>query len=226
MLRELSFRNARRQSRDYSLYFLTLSCTVSFMYAFNSLIFSDNVRALPNIDLLPYLIVASSLLIVLIMGWIIAYMTNYILKKRSRELSIYMLSGIPNRSISTLILYESLLIGLFAFSLGLPVGMLLSQLLEAVLMHMFGILFTLQFRFSPSAAGLTFLYFLAMVLYSARRNGRWICKVRLYDLLSFDRRTKKSGIRQNDRNGHISFLHYTWMCRSSAHLLPTSWNRL
>lgn len=48
MLKELSVRNAKRQFKDYSLYFITLSCTVSFMYAFNSLIFSDIIEAFRN----------------------------------------------------------------------------------------------------------------------------------------------------------------------------------
>ena len=122
MLKELSIRNAKRQSKDYLLYFITLACTVSFMYAFNSLIFSDIVKAFPSIGVLPYMIIVASLLIVLIMGWIVGYMTKYILKKRSRELSIYMISGIPNRSICRLIFYENALIGIFAFVIGLPVG--------------------------------------------------------------------------------------------------------
>ena len=124
MLKELSIRNAKRQSKDYLLYFITLACTVSFMYAFNSLIFSDIVKAFPSIGVLPYMIIVASLLIVLIMGWIVGYMTKYILKKRSRELSIYMISGIPNRSICRLIFYENALIGIFAFVIGLPVGIL------------------------------------------------------------------------------------------------------
>ena len=70
MLKELSIRNAKRQSKDYLLYFITLACTVSFMYAFNSLIFSDIVKAFPSIGVLPYMIIVASLLIVLITGWV------------------------------------------------------------------------------------------------------------------------------------------------------------
>ena len=54
MLKELSIRNAKRQSKDYLLYFITLACTVSFMYAFNSLIFSDIVKAYRRAALYDY----------------------------------------------------------------------------------------------------------------------------------------------------------------------------
>lgn len=191
MLVKLSIRNAKRQYRDYSLYFITLACTVSIMYAFNTLIFSDIVKAFPGIGVLPYMIAAVSLLIVLITGWIVGYMTNYILKKRSRELSIYMMSGVSSHSISRLIFYENALIGAFAFVFGLPMGVLLSQLLEAVLMNMFGMTYTLNFWFSMNAAGLTFFCFLTILLYAIRKNGKWVGKISLYDLLYYDRKNEK-----------------------------------
>ena len=205
MLKELSIRNAKRQSKDYLLYFITLACTVSFMYAFNSLIFSDIVKAFPSIGVLPYMIIVASLLIVLIMGWIVGYMTKYILKKRSRELSIYMISGIPNRSICRLIFYENALIGIFAFAIGLPVGILFSQLLEAVLSSMFGMIYVLRWNFSFNATALTCLYFLAMLFYAIRRNNKWISKVTLYDLLYYERQNEKKLL--HDGVSALSLIH-------------------
>lgn len=197
MLRQLSIRNAKRQSKEYSLYFITLACTVSFMYAFNTLIFSDIIKVFSGAEVLPYMIVAASLLIVLIMGWIVGYMTNFILKKRSRELSIYMLSGISNRSVSRLIFYENILIGAFSFALGLPVGILLSLILESVIDHMFGINYTLSFHFSGNAAVLSLLYFLAILFRAIRKNRKWIRKISVHDLLLLDRQNEKSLVTGN-----------------------------
>lgn len=190
MLKKLSLRNAQRQLRDYSLYFITLACAVSFMYAFNALIFSEHIKALSNLDLLPYLVIATSVLIVLILGWIVSYMTNYILKRRSKELSIYMLSGISNKAVSRLFFLENLIIGTIAFVLGLPVGILLSQLLSATMLHVFGLKYTLDFGLSISTAGLTFFYFAAMFLFSMKKSQKWIRKKRLYDLLYQDRQNE------------------------------------
>ena len=50
MLIGLSVRNAKRQSREYLLYFITLACSVSFIYAFNTLIFSDLITDLPDLE--------------------------------------------------------------------------------------------------------------------------------------------------------------------------------
>jgi ABC-type antimicrobial peptide transport system permease subunit len=191
---KLSLRNAKRQFNEYALFFVTLTCAVASMYAFNALIFSDTVKALPDMELLPYLIVAASLLIILIMGWIISYMINYMLKRRSKEFSVYMVSGISNKKISTLIFFENSLIGLLAFVPGILLGMLLSQILEAVLLNMFGLPYTLHFSFSPSTVGLTLLYFSIMLLYSIRKNGKWIRRVQLRDMLYYDRQNEKAQV--------------------------------
>ena len=159
MLRRLSWRNAKRQLKEYALFFVTLTCAVAVLYAFHAQI--------------------SSLLIVLILGWVVSYMMSYMLKRRSREFSIYMVCGIPNRKISALLFQENSLIGLLAFGPGMLLGMLFSQILEAVLLSVFGLSYTLHFGFSLPAMGLAFLYFSAMLLYGVRRNGRWVRRVQL-----------------------------------------------
>lgn len=160
------------------------------MYAFNALLFSDTVKSLPDMEVLPYLIIAASMLIILIMGWLVGYMTNYMLKRRSREFSIYMISGISNRRINTLIFRENVLISLLAFIPGILFGGLSTQLLEAVLLNLFGLPYLLHFGFLPPAIGLTGLYFLIMLLYSIRKNRRWILRVQLRDLLYYDRQNE------------------------------------
>lgn len=191
MLMKLSLRNAKRQFNEYALFFVTLTCVVASMYAFNALIFSDTVKALPDMELLPYLIVTASILIILIMGWIIGYMINYMLKKRSKEFSVYMVSGISNRKISTLIFFENSLIGLLAFAPGILMGMLFSQILEAVLLNMFGLSYTPHVSFSLSTVGLTLLYFSIMLLYSIQKNEKWVRRVQLRDMLYYDRQNEK-----------------------------------
>lgn len=191
MLIKLSLRNAKRQFNEYALFFITLICSVASMYAFNALIFSDTVKALPDLEILPYLIVATSLLIILIMAWIISYMINYMLKRRSKEFSVYMVSGIPNRKISRLVFLENSFIGMLAFFPGILLGMLFSQILEAILLNMFGLPYTLHFGFSFSTVGLTLLYFATMLLYSIRKNGKWIRRVQLREMLYHDRQNEK-----------------------------------
>ena len=190
MLGKLVLRNAKRQMGDYVLYFITISCAVACMYAYNALIFSEQVRMLPRLEILPLMVIATSLLIILVLGWLVSYMTGYMLRKRSRELSIYMVSGLSNRTIAGLFLYENLIIAGMAFVFGLLSGVLLSRLVEAAVLRLFGMTFTLGFSVSFQTAGLTLLYFAGMYLFALRKNKRRLRKIRLYDLLYYDRQNE------------------------------------
>lgn len=194
MLRKISVRNAKRQFKDYALYLITLVCSVSFMYAFNNLVFSESLKRLSELEILPYFVIAASVLIILVLGWIVSYMTNYMLKKRSKELSVYMVLGVPGKSINKLLFFENFMIGGIAFAIGVLVGLLLAQLLEAALLNIFGLEYHLGFVVSIQTLGLTFLYFAAIFLFALIRNGKWIRKTKLYDLLYFDRQHDKKMI--------------------------------
>ena len=92
------------------------------MYAFHTLLFSDSVRSLPDMEILPWMIVAVSLVILLILGWIVSYMINYMFRRRSREFGIYMVSGMAGRKIVTLLFLENSLIGAAALGPGILLG--------------------------------------------------------------------------------------------------------
>lgn len=196
MLNRLSWRNAKRQFRDYMLYLITLICSAAFMFAFNSLIFSKAVKDLSDLEVLPYMIAATSILIIFVLGWTVSYMMNYMLRKRSRELSIYMVCGISEKSIGRIFFYENCIAGGAALGIGMLFGLLLSQLLEAVLLHMFGQGYHFSFRFILPTAVLTAVYFVGIFLSALARNSRWIRKMRLYDLLYYDRQNEE-GISKN-----------------------------
>ena len=44
MLSKLAFRNMKRSIRDYLVYMLTMTVVTALMYAFNSLIFQNDVN--------------------------------------------------------------------------------------------------------------------------------------------------------------------------------------
>ena len=73
-LRDLSWRNARRQARDYLVYFVTIVIATALMYAFNGLVFSREIAELSaKLSSLPLVIVLASVAVVLILGWLVAY---------------------------------------------------------------------------------------------------------------------------------------------------------
>ncbi len=64
------------------------------------------------------ILVCVTLIVVLILGWLIAYITQFIFEQRSREFACYMTMGMERRTMSRLFLAEQLVIGGRRSSLG------------------------------------------------------------------------------------------------------------
>ena len=107
MLNKLAFRNVLRSARDYMVYFLTMMLVTAIMFAFHSLIFSEEIKQLSESSLILHVFIGmASFFVVLIMAWLINYMVRFILDKRSREFGIYLLIGMKKKEISRLYLRE------------------------------------------------------------------------------------------------------------------------
>ena len=116
MFAKLALRNVRRSAKDYLVYFVTMTVVVALMFAFNSLIFSKNIRAMfEEVGILEVMLGLATFFIVLIIAWLINYMIRFILEKRSREFGIYLLLGMEKRQIAKLYMRESALLGAGAF---------------------------------------------------------------------------------------------------------------
>ena len=151
---KLSMRNAKRQAADYLIFFVTVILAAALLYAFNGLIFSEEVEELSgHFDQLTLLIVLSSIVVVCIFGWLVSYATNFMLTRRSRELGLYILIGLENKQVARLFFAENLAVGGAALLLGLLFGNLLFQILRAVVMALFGQAYHLNFHFHLGRQG-------------------------------------------------------------------------
>lgn len=131
---------------------------VALIYSFNSLVFSEAISSLmgqaSGTDYTAMIIIAFSLIIAFILGWFVSYMMNFILRKRSQELSTYMLLGIEKKQISRMFFTENIAIGIAALLFELVLGFLLAEILNAMLTGPFGGTYSLSSGFSLQAVGL------------------------------------------------------------------------
>ena len=117
MLAKLSFRNAKRQAHDYIIYFVTLTAIFSLIHGLNSLLFAeDDIFPLDDSTFILPMILISSLLFSISL-WLTSYMTNFILKRRSKEISIYITLGMEPYQISKVFTLENFYISIFALIL-------------------------------------------------------------------------------------------------------------
>lgn len=199
-LSKISMRNAKRQTADYLIYFVTVIMAAALLYAFNGLIFSGEVRELSgHFDKLSLLIVLASVVVVCIFGWLVSYATNFMLTRRSRELGLYILIGLENKQVARLFFVENLVVGGAAFGFGLLLGNLLFQILRAVVMALFGQVYHFEFSFSLKAAGLTMVYFALIYLHALRKSRKKIRTMKIYDLIYFERQNEGAVISKGTR---------------------------
>ncbi len=190
-LSKLSLRNARRQAKDYLVYFVTVVLAAALLYSFNGLVFSREVRQLSEtMDMLSLVIVLASVVVVCIFGWLVSYATGFMLSRRSRELGTYILMGLTNRQVARLFFLENLAVGGAALTLGLMLGGLLYQILRAILFAMFSLPYHFSLTLSFPAAGLTLFYFTLIYLLALGKSRKHISKMKIRDLIYFDRQNE------------------------------------
>ena len=128
---DMAFKNVRKSARDYLIYFFTIALGVALFYSFNSIGKQFSVLKIP--DTLSYIsftvssMAVISVFVCLIIGFLIVYANRFLLKRRKKEIGIYMTLGMSERNISDLLMLETLLIGIFAVAVGIPIGILVSQ---------------------------------------------------------------------------------------------------
>lgn len=191
-LSKLSLRNAKRQAKDYLVYFVTVVMAAALLYSFNALTFSQEVRTLSEgLNMLPLMIALATIVVVCVFGWLVAYATRFMLLRRGRELGTYLLIGLENRQVARLFFLENLTVGGCALALGTALGGLLYQAFRAIVLALFKMPYHFAFVFSLPALALTAACFALIYLHALRRSRKYLRKAKIHDLIYSDRRNEE-----------------------------------
>lgn len=197
-LSKLSLRNAKRQAGDYLIYFVTIVMVCAMLYAFNCLVFSEEIRNLSGMmDNVTLVIVLASIVVVFIIGWLVSYTTGFMLSRRSRELGTYLLIGLENKQVARLFFLENLSVGSIALLFGILLGNLVYQALRAILLTMFSTPYHFHYSFSLKAIELTLVYFVAIYFFALFRSRKRICRMKIYDLIYFERQNETELVKKS-----------------------------
>ena len=101
MPKKLSLQNAKKQVAEYMIYIITMVITVALLLSFNMIIFSEEIAAIINEkSILPLILITVSVLVVLVISALVKHITVFMVRKRSREFGLYMLSDIKSCNLS------------------------------------------------------------------------------------------------------------------------------
>ena len=210
MLASLSHRNMKRQLSEYKIFWFSLIGVVALMYAFNSLIVSPTMQQLfrlfaesGNGDI-GVIAALFSVVVVFALGWFISYMMDFILQRRSKEISTYMVLGVEKSDICKMIFKENAFFGLAAIIVGFGFGILVSKILENFVSNLFHFQEALLAFLSVKAVGLTCIEFCIVYIIALVKTNRKVQKVKLIDLLNYSR--NNSSVREHQSKTGFIFL--------------------
>ena len=203
MYSKIAFKNVKKSFKDYTIYFFTLMLAVCIFYTFNSI---ESQKAMSEItssgesyvDILSKVISYVSVFIAFILGSLILYANNFLVKKSNKELGIYMTLGMSKNKISKILILETIIVGILSLISGLILGLIFSQGLSILVVKLFGLkMSTYSFVISGKAMIKTVLYFGIMFLLVMIFNSFVISKYKIIDLLTVGRKTEEVKFKSN-----------------------------
>ena len=180
----------KKSFKDYAIYFLTLILGVAIFYMFNSLDSQEAMLAVDQstrqiVELMVDMIAWVSVFVAAVLGFLIVYANNFMVKRRKKEFGLYMTLGMGKWQISKILLVETIVIGLLSLVVGMVVGVFGSQLMSVLVAKLFQAdMSAYTFVFSKTAMGKTILYFGVMYVAVMLFNVITISKCKLIDLLT------------------------------------------
>lgn len=197
MLCKLAFRNVRKSFSDYTVYFITLMFAVMFFYAFNSLEAQQSIMDLNEnkanaAKMMLQSINLFSTFVAITLAILILYANNFLIKRRNKELGIYLTLGMGKGRVASIFMVETLFVGVLALAVGLVAGILFSQGMSLVTAKMFEAeLKEYVFIFSAKAAIQSTIYFGLVFLCVMIFNAVRVSKQKVIRLLHSDAENEK-----------------------------------
>lgn len=197
MLSRLSVRNIKKSFKDYSIYFMTIVLGVSFFYLFNaiktqSIMIGEGEKQMVMLTLMDAMLSGVSVFVAIVLGCLIIYANNFLIRRRKKEFAIYLTLGADKRSMSMMLLLETFIIGIISLIVGLILGVFLSQFTSILVVRLFeanmsDYTFTVSVpAIIKSAICFGIIYFVVMIF-----NTVIIGKCKLIDLIQGDRKNEK-----------------------------------
>ncbi len=202
MLTKLVFKNVGKSMQDYTVYFFTLVFGVSIFYMFNSIYAQKEIMVVTEIltdsmIALRKILSVISVFVAVILGFLIVYANSFFIRRRKKEMGIYMTLGMSKGKISAILVLETFLMGLLALIAGLILGVFGSQFMSVFTAKIFEADMTAyKFIFSPDAAVKSILYFAVIFLTVIIFNTIAVNKYKLIDLIYGGRKNESLKIRR------------------------------
>ncbi|MGL5414288.1 MAG: FtsX-like permease family protein [Clostridium sp.] len=196
----LALKNVKKSMKNYAIYFLTLSFSVCIFYAFNSIGAQGKLLSASGdkeiIEMMGQVIGYISIFVSVVLGCLIIYANNFLIKRRKKELGLYMSLGMQKGKISKMLVIEEIIIGIASLICGIISGIILSQFLALLTVKLFDISDkSFSVIFSLDAMVKSIIYFGIIFILVMIFNVIIVSKYKLIDLLTAHKKNEKMKVK-------------------------------
>ena len=134
----LALSNLIKNRKLYYPYTLATILVIAITYIFTSLMLNSHLDNLPGADSIKMVLGLGLVIVALSSGIIVLYANSFVMKNRSKELGLYSVLGLEKRHLFSMILKETMIMGVVTLLLGIGVGVLFDKLIYAFLQRILG----------------------------------------------------------------------------------------
>lgn len=168
--RQLIIRNLRGNFRTYAAYFISSTFAATVFYIFSLLLFHPQLKkdlssSSGTISALSKMGLTTALVVIAILSLLFLWYTFVVfLKRRKRDLAIYLILGIKEKDLRRLLFVENALLGTIATICGILLGILSTKLLLLIAQNVMHLDHGLNFIVPPLAILLTGIVYVGIFL--------------------------------------------------------------
>ncbi len=196
MLCKIALGNVRRAGKDYLVYLLTLTLAVTVFYAFNTISVQVDIAGVTEQnagmgETLGGIISGLTIFLGFVMGFLMVYANNFIMKRRKKEFGLYQVLGMSRRQVALIMAMETLFVSAAALVLGILCGLGLSWLMVFFTAGIFKTqIADFHFFFSLGAFMITVGCLVPIFIVTLIFNLRVVARAKIIDLMSAARKNE------------------------------------
>ncbi|WP_310500948.1 ABC transporter permease [Paenibacillus qinlingensis] len=154
----------KRNIRLYTIYFISMLVGVIIYFTFAGLMFNEDVvTAIQNKENYKTIIFVASMIVFLFIVFFILYANSFFMKQRKKEFGMYILYGMKERQVASMVFYETLFLSAISVTSGIFIGGLLSKFFGKILMNLMHYKDDISFAFPLEAVVSTILLFALLI---------------------------------------------------------------
>ena len=182
----------RKNIRHYYLYFFALIFSATLYFSFTTISSNDDVTHMRNADLKAgAAFQVGSIILIIIVAVFVFYANHLFMKRRSREIGLYQLIGMPKSKINSMICIENFILFTSAVSLGVLIGYFFSRFFTMTFLKVIGSDDFVEMYFSTDALVQTLVVFAIIFGFILLQTMWLIARSKLLDLFQAESKSEQ-----------------------------------